>query len=205
MLVNNGRKLGRCVAVAAQHLGDVEAAAPGLATDRDDAGAKHNSARAEVGLLLLPAGSLVDSGCEFHYDRPCNGCMGPIVNNEMSPVNRHFYYAENISSRLERMRAAKDMTWSEFAQFIGVSRQYLNLLRIGARQPSRKLDQLLIALEKELLTENGNSALSVRETPDSYDPDATLRKIDLLAAENLGLKATLMALDERLKKLEGAG
>ena len=119
----------------------------------------------------------------------------------MTPVNRQFYGAENISERLDRIRVANGMTWSDFAVFIGVSRQYVNLLRHGARQPGRRLEQKLVELEGK----TDNLLLSVSEEKEHYDAHEALRKCDLLAAENLGLKARLAELDERLKRIEGNG
>lgn len=108
---------------------------------------------------------------------------------------------------MDRIRVAKALTWLEFAAFLGISRQYLSFLKSGARTLGPKIERRLREAEKDIEQQNyaftTTGLPTVHEAHAPYDSQVTLRKLDVLAAENLGLKERLAELDQRIRKLEG--
>lgn len=55
-----------------------------------------------------------------------------------------------LLARLNRMRAATSMTWLETAKLLGISRQYLYLLKSGDRVPGPKVERRMREIEAEI-------------------------------------------------------
>ena len=110
-----------------------------------------------------------------------------------------------LRDRLEKIKAARSLTWLEMADFIGVSRQYMSMLKSGERVPGPKIERRIRDAEEENRLQSAAIMPAVREAPESYGMTDTERLLLDLARENAGFKARLATLDERLRRLEGGG
>lgn len=127
--------------------------------------------------------------------------MYPTVN---SRGNKNF----TISERLDAIRRQRSETWTEFADFIGISRKYLYMLRRGVRHAGPALERKLREIERDMREQNeaqgGAMAANVAEASPTYGGATAVDLLLLnLVKENAGIRSQLEDLSARLKKIEG--
>lgn len=116
-----------------------------------------------------------------------------------------------IAERLENLRDAMSLTWTELADFLGISRKSLFLLRTGAHPPTPQMKRKLCDAEATAREKCGeivgklraHGAFAVSESLAGYGVAKNDQLLLELARENAAVKTRLAELDARLRRLEG--